>query len=1160
MAQEREKTGGMGIYLLVLFINAFVDLGHKITIQNTIFKMESGETQIILTALVNALILIPFILLVVPAGTLSDQRPKRWVMRQSAAVAVVVTLLITLSYYRGWFEWAFVLTLLLAMQSALFSPAKYGYLREQVSTPQLTRANGIVQAVTIIAILSGMFLFSLLFELLYANGAPQSSEAVIQQVAPLGWLLVLLASIEWWLTRALPDSPAPAAEAVPAKDLTQSTPIWRVLHNQPIIIFSIIGLSLFWGISQVSIAAFPAFAKAELGVESTLVIQGVLASAGVGILLGSLLVARISRSWIETGLIPFGAIGLTLALWLIPNSSSITTLSLLFLLSGLFGGLLLAPLNALIQYHAPTPQLGRTLAANNWMQNVTMLTFLAATMGIALLETRQPVDATLLFHTIALIAAAGTLVALWKMPQSLIRLLVRLLFRRRYQIHVDGLEQVPTEGGALLLGNHVSWIDWAMLQIISPRPIRFVMEQALYQQRWLRPFLDLVGVIPISSRRSRSALQQVREQLLAGELVCLFPEGAISHSGHLRPFRRGYEKAISGTGAPIIPFYLHGLWGSRFSRATPHKRHFSLHHLRKRTVHITFAEPQSDDLTAAELQSRVEQLSLKAWQLESERYPCLQHAWIRKAKQMGFRTALSDVVTGDRFSAIKLLIAATLISRRVESLSSNLRIGVLLPTTAAGVITNLAILLRGKCVVNLNYSASKEAIVDAIQLAGIDTLFTSARFLQKLEEKGKPVHDALGGVTVIELESIRSQITTAERLLTAARVVLLPSTLLQRSISVPSDIDHSAAILFSSGSEGNPKGIPLSHRNISCNIKQVVQMLQPKLHPRDHDTMLDSLPLFHSFGLTATTLMPLTEGIPLVTAPDPTDMITIANAIETHRATLYVATPTFLQWMSRNPKVKAAQLASLRRVVSGSEPLKQVVRGDFESKFGKPIYEGYGATEMSPVVSVNIPDETSESGALLQQGNSIGSVGRAVPGTLLRIVDQETLKPLPTGSDGLILIAGVQRMQGYIGRPASQQPFIEQSDLLWYSSGDKGHLDEAGFLTIVDRYARFAKIGGEMVSLSAVESLVRNAIETPIEAAAVAIPDLRKGEQVILFYRSELGEHDLSQQIRTAGINPLMIPASVSAIEGIPLLGSGKRNYALMKQWALEQKGQENPP
>ncbi len=1148
MVEPTNKKGidGLGIYLLVLFINAFVDLGHKITIQNTIFKMESGESQILLTALVNALILIPFILLVVPAGWLSDRYPKRWVMRQSAGAAVVIALLITLCYYRGWFEWAFFLTLLLAVQSALFSPAKYGYLREQVSIERLTSANGAVQAVTIIAILSGMFLFSLLFEQLYASGHPQTHEAVLQQVAPLGWLLTLLAISEWWLAAYLPDSPPLLAEKEPSSDTT-----WQLIRQQPIIAYAILGLSLFWGVSQVSIAAFPAFAKAELGVTNTLVIQGVLASAGIGILLGSLLTTRISRGWIETGLISLGAIGLTITLLLIPTSHSVEQLALLFLLTGLFGGLLIVPLNALIQFHAPAHHLGRILAGNNWMQNITMLGFLGLTMGVALLETERPVDATLLFHAIALLALVATLIALWKAPQPLIRLLVRLLFRRRYRIHVDGLEHIPAEGGALLLGNHISWIDWAILQIVSPRPIRFVMEEAIYRQPLLKWFLDLVEVIPISSRRSRGALERMQQQLQEGELLCLFPEGAISHNGQLRPFQRGFEKGVAGTGTPIIPFYLHGLWGSRFSRTPVRKQRRSLWWPRRRNVHVTFGPAESDGLSAEAVRQRVEHLSLLAWMQEGRHYRPLQQSWLQQSKRMGLRTVLTDTTTDTRFSGLKLLIATTLISRRIARLSPEQRVGVLLPTTAAGVLTDLAILLCGKTVVNLNYTASLESIQDAIEQSGIHTLYTSSRFLQKLALRGRPVKEALEGVEVITLESLRGEISPLERITTAAMVTLLPTPLLSRWIAVDTPLDRDAFILFSSGSEGKPKGVRLTHRNLMGNIHQIEQSLQPRLHPSDHDTLLASLPLFHSFGLTACTLMPLIKGIPLVTVADPTDTVAVVDAIEQQHATLYFGSPTFLQWMSRSQKVTPQQLDSLRYVVSGSEHLKPPIRSAFEEKFGKTIYEGYGTTETAPVVSANIPDRHNDKGATIQQGNRIGSVGRPLPGTLLKVVDHETLQPLPVGEDGLILIAGIQRMPGYLcPHPPCEQPFVEIDNIIWYKSGDKGHLDKDGFLTIIDRYARFAKIGGEMVSLATVEETILRHSDSPIEVAAVATPDLRKGEQITLFHTGTLHPTTLRQQLHQAKASPLMLPARFHPLEEIPLLGNGKRNYPLMREWA----------
>lgn len=729
-----------------------------------------------------------------------------------------------------------------------------------------------------------------------------------------------------------------------------------------------------------------------------------------------------------------------------------------------------------------------------------------------------------------------------------------LLLQSRYAVHGDGVAHIPPRGGVLLFGNHTSTLDWAFIQTASPRPIRFVIPDDGHTSPAMQRLLHWSGATLYRGSLTDAQQQQIRTWLQTEEVVCLFPEEQRSRNGLLQPFTLALEPLLPETGAVTLPFYLQGLWGSLFS----------LHHqpnrqaqprLQRRTLQLAFGSPHSGSLSADHAQRLVERLSLQCWQQASDHYPALQAAWVRRSKQMGLRTVLTDLVSGDHFSGIKLLIAATLIARRIEQQSSNRRIGVLLPTTAAGVLTNLAILMRGRTIVNLNYSGSAESISDAIALAELDIVYTSARFLSKLEEKGKDLRPALAATHVVELEQLKGEISTLERLTTALQIALLPSTLLIKQLTVPTPIDQHAAILFSSGSEGKPKGIPLSHRNLTTNIRQIIHALQPKLSSNDPDIMLDSLPLFHSFGLTATTLMPLIEGIPLITAPDPTDTLTIVNAIEQYQATLYVGTPTFLQWMSRNPKVHQAQLQSLRRVISGAEPLKPAVREAFEAKFGKPLYEGYGATEMSPAATVNIPDEEADDGMLLQQGNTPGSVGRPLVGTLVRIVDRETLEPLEAGEDGLILLAGVQQMAGYLCEaPPCNQPFIDLFGIHWYASGDKGHLDEAGFLTIIDRYARFAKMGGEMVSLTAVEEQIRTLLEQSIEVAAVATPDLKRGEQITLFYQGEMGERELARQIRSGNLSPLMIPSHYRPVEEIPLLGSGKRNYGLMKQWALSEE------
>ncbi|MBT3198254.1 MAG: AMP-binding protein, partial [Gammaproteobacteria bacterium] len=347
---------------------------------------------------------------------------------------------------------------------------------------------------------------------------------------------------------------------------------------------------------------------------------------------------------------------------------------------------------------------------------------------------------------------------------------------------------------------------------------------------------------------------------------------------------------------------------------------------------------------------------------------------------------------------------------------------------------------------------------------------------------------------------------TVERLATLLMVVLLPTPLLIRKVVVPSPRDQSAVILFSSGSEGRPKGVELSQRNLIGNISQIIAVLEPRLQRDGGDCILGSLPLFHAFGLTATTLLPLLEGIPLVVTPDPTDTVGVVRAIEQNRATLYIGTPTFIQWMSRNRRVQPAQLQSLRLVITGAERLKQEVRDAFEEKFGLPLYEGYGATETAPVSTVNVPDRIDSGGTLQQQGNQPGSVGRPLPGTRILVVDPDSLQPLATGEAGLVLVRGVQVMKGYLCKPEKgcPQPFVTLEDgTLWYRSGDKGAVDQQGFLTIVDRYSRFAKIGGEMVSLGAVETAVVALLsgeEPESEVVAVALEERRKGEKIVLLY------------------------------------------------------------
>lgn len=1130
---------GFIAFICMAFINAFVDLGHKIIIQNTLFKAYDGDVQIALTAIVNGLILLPYILLFTPSGFLSDKYPKNRVMKFTAWGAVFITLLITLCYYLGLFIPAFALTFVLALQSAFYSPAKYGYIKELVGANNLSEGNAWIQAVTMIAILSGIVVFSLLFEIRIEGAIQMSPEESVQRSAPLGWLLVGGSLIELLLAYKLPqlqetDKNAHFDKAAYVSGKTLKSNL-SMLRGKRAIWLSIFGLALFWSISQVMLAVFPAFAEDHLGQHNTFVIQGVMALAGIGIMIGSTLAGRWSKHYINVGLIPVGAVGVAIGLILLPQMGSIALQTFIFMGIGLFGALMCVPLNALIQFHASEHEMGKVLAGNNFIQNILMLSFLVATVMCAWIG----IDSYWQLILLSVIGIGGAVFAVKALPQAFIRLLVMFMFKRKYNLQVLGFENLPEDGqGTLLLGNHISWLDWAMIQIACPRHIHFVMERSIYERWYLRWFLDIYKVIPISRGTSRQALAKVNELLSAGEVVCLFPEGAISHIGQLGEFKRGFERACEGATGSIVPFYLRGLWGSRFSRSTDKMKTIRSTGS-KRDVIVAFGEPLPIYSSAADVKKKVFELSIHTWEKHTQTLETLPNAFIRTMKNSSSGYAIADV-DGEPLSQKKLLTACALFSKRLRKTQGQ-NIGLLIPTSSAGAIANMSALMAGKTVVNINFTAAESSVNSALEQAEVKTILTAHKFVTKLKARGINPESWFAGRDVIYMEDVKAGISKVEAITTLLTTAILPTFILQKVLCKSADIEDTAAILFSSGSEGEPKGVMLSHRNIMANLKQTSDVL----NVRGDDCIMATLPLFHAFGLTVTCFMPLIEDMLVVCHPDPTDAAKIGKGVARYKATLMCATSTFLRMYTRSKKVLPMMFGSLRAVVAGAEKLDQTVRDSFETKFHVSVIEGYGSTETTPVASTNLPDYLDTDWWHVQVGNKPGTVGMALPGSTFRIVDPDTLEELPVGEDGLILIGGTQIMQGYLNQPEKTQSVVVEIDgLRWYKSGDKGHLDEDGFLTIVDRYSRFAKIGGEMVSLSQVESAVRNILQEPeLPMVAINLPDSKKGEKVILLVQTEGNTESMRQQLIDGGMAALSLPAEIYSVSEVPVLGSGKTDF-----------------
>jgi len=595
---------GVVNYLLVAFLNAFTDLGHKIIIQNTIFKIYDGEMQIILTAIVNAMILLPFILMFSPSGFLADRFPKHSIMKYSALFAVLITLFITFAYYQGWFFVAFGLTFILALQSAVYSPAKYGYIKELVGKRFITQGNGAIQAVTTIAILGGIIFYSAFFEAMIGDRF-HDTESILQHIAPLGWFLVGGSIIEFFIASSLPNKmKQKSKKRFNFKKYFSGYYLYKnmkIITRKVEILESIIALSLFWSISQVILAIFGEYAKSNLGITNAMQVQGVMALAVLGIVVGSFLVSAYSKYYINTGMIVIGAIGISISVCFIPLSNSMLSIAFLFLVFGLSSAFLLVPLNAYIQYLSPNVHLGTVLAGNNFIQNIFMVGFLLLTTLFAYLG----MNAKVLFFIMSFVGIILIYLVLKRYFVMSAWAIAQLIFSLRYKFTYVGLENVPLSGGVLLLGNHVSWIDWLILQVPIKRRINFMMDKDIYNNKLFTPMLKKGEVIPISPRAFKEGFKDASQRLLDGKIVAIYPEGSITQDGNIGRFQRGFTLLDTSYDGAIVPYFIDGMFGSIFSKYNKNQKQsfFS-----RREIIIKFEHPVSKHTQVDELQNIIQKL------------------------------------------------------------------------------------------------------------------------------------------------------------------------------------------------------------------------------------------------------------------------------------------------------------------------------------------------------------------------------------------------------------------------------------------------------------------------------------------------------------------------------------------------------------------------
>jgi acyl-[acyl-carrier-protein]-phospholipid O-acyltransferase / long-chain-fatty-acid--[acyl-carrier-protein] ligase len=1141
--EAKRSRRGFWALIATQFQGAFSDNILRNLLLSMIVGMQLRITQReTFISLVTFLFSVPFLILSMPGGWLADRFSKRQVTIWTKVMEFGSMLLATagLMTHTLWLSLA-ALTLV-AGQAALFGPSKYGLLPELLPEKSLSWGNGVIELGTFLAIIVGT-----------VAGASMAESFHGHEVYA-GYVLLGLSVIGFVTSLGIDKVPAAASQKpFRANILSDLRAQIGIMRRNRALFLAVLGNTYFWFLGSLLFSTIVVYGPAVLHIGQTR--TGYLnAMLAVGIGLGSMVAGWVSDNKIEYGLIPLGSIGMTCTGFALGTTQhGMLGSAVLLGMLGFWAGFFAVPVNALIQHEPEEKDKGGIIAAANLLSFVGI----ALSSGVYFLFTRYiHLDPRGVIVAVSIITALSTAYVLYLLPEWFGRLILFFVTRTVYRVQVIGRDNFPAKGGALLVCNHMSFVDVALLVAATDRPIRFIMYQGIYDHPLVKPLAKMGREIPISSEQHpREMLQSLRtagDALRNGEIVCIFAEGQITRTGQLLPFRRGLERIMKGVDVPIIPVNLDGVWGSIFSFERGRFLWKMPHRIPYRVI-VSFGTPMPPQSTAIEVRAAVQELHTGAFERRKRYMKTLDRAFVRTARQRPWQLFMADGKT-PKVSFGSALTKTAYVARRLrKEVGQQPMVGLLLPPSVGGALTNYALMLMERIPVNLNYTSSNKVLAGCVRQCSIDVVITSKAFVERFPAMVIP------GRTIL-LEDVLAAPRFTEKLTAFAAAWLLPISLLKRALGAhrvhqvvelsldetkgnAARMDQLATVIFSSGSTGDPKGVMLTHFNIMSNISQVSQVFM--LGGRDR--ILGILPFFHSFGFTAGLWLPAVRGVGVVFHPNPLDAQVIGGLVEKHKVTFLIATPTFLQSYMR--RCTPENFGSLQYVLVGAEKLQERVALAFEDKFGIRPLEGYGCTECSPVVTVNGKDFRAP--GFHQVAARRGRIGHPLPGISVKVVDIETGRPVAPGAAGMLLVKGPNVMRGYLGKPEKTAEVLRDG---WYTTGDIATMEEDGFLTITDRLSRFSKIGGEMVPHIRIEDKLHELAGATEQVFAVtSVPDEKKGERLFVVHTvsDETLEKTL-ERFTQCDLPALWKPKANQFVhvDAIPVLGTGKMDLRGIKSLA----------